>query len=196
MKTIREIGARACRMKPWQIDLPVVLAICLVTVGAYLLLLRPMARRRADFIEQKDLLSSKRRQASQLKAASLAQREHLVSTGQSLESKRIDLQSTDSLNRQVARIADLLSECNLRTDDIQPGRVSERGTYNIVPIALTGKGGYTSCASFFHRITQALPDTGVSSFELSGDPGRPGDGGNFRLELRWYTAATEAGREG
>ena len=192
-----KMSINAGRMKPWQIDLPALLVICLVSAGTYFALLRPVSDRCADFADKESLLVKQRRKASQLKAASLVKRENLASLQDSLADGRIKLQPTDNLNRQVAQIAGLLDGCGLETDDIQPGKkISGCGRYNIVPITLTGRGGYKNCASFFRKLSQTFPDTGASSFEISGSPGQPGADSRFRLELRWYTAAAEADRQG
>jgi Tfp pilus assembly protein PilO len=196
MLLIDKLGIHARRIKPWQIDLPVMAAILLASLSTYFALLRPMARRSAEFADNESVLAEKRRRASQLKAASLARKEDLTSLHSALAERQTKLQPSANLNRQVAQIAALLTECSLTTDDIQPGGASGQGGYNVVPIALTGRGGYRSCAAFLHRLSQTFPDTGVTSFELSGSPAQPRAAGNFRLVLKWYTAEPKADEQG
>ena len=184
------------KMKSWQIDLAALLVFCLASAGTYFAVLRPMSDRHANFAAQEWMLAHQRRRASRLRAASLAQSQRLASLREALADRKIELQPADSLNRQVAQMADLLAKCDLRTDDIHPGRISEAGRYNIVPITLAGKGGYKSCGSFFHKLSQNSRDTGVVSFEISGSPDQPGADGQFRFELRWYTAAEQADQQG
>lgn len=163
-----------------------------VAAGALLLFfagVRPMlarqeayraSRRRVDAhcTEAESLAKSRKGLAAELAAARKASAEHPVKLRSALE-----------LNRRIADLSHLAIGNGLKIQELEPGTAEKTAQHELVPIRLLGSGTYRTWAAFLHHLEHAFPDTAVRSFEVYGDPAKPGTAARFRVDLMWYAAA-------
>ena len=57
-------------------------------------------------------------------------------------------------------------------------------------MTLEGRGKYTQCAEFLHRLWRESPDVGVAGLAMTGHPQQPKTPGSFRFVLHWHAAPT------
>ena len=184
------IPINTVNFKLWQIHTAGV-ALCIVlTTTIYFNSVYPILRAREDFSLQKSEIEEQRRIASDLSASLGTFKHEIASVQQALEKSPLQLQSADHINQRLAQFTELASEHGLDIQQIQPGQITHDVHYDIVPIHLSGEGSYRTHAAFIHTIHRNFPDTGVSSFKLSGKPGQPNAPASFDLNLMWYTLPT------
>ena len=179
----------------WRIDAAGAVFCVAVSLVAYFAAFSPLMRRHTAFARQQEELAIQRRVAGQLAAPATLFKKELLSLRQVLAESRIQLQPTDRVNRQIAELTELINESGLKANDIQLGEIFDGAKYDVVPINLAGSGRYTGCAAFLNKLSDTFPDTGVASFEISGDPQKPKDPGRFQFGLFWY-ATSAAGPRG
>jgi len=172
----------------WQIDLAGVLLCAVLSSVAYLAIVRPILRKHESFGEKQLQLKADKRRASKLAASELAHKRQLQLVTRALAASGVKLQPANRVNRQIAALTELVNQCGLKADDIQLGEVRRTGRYDAVPISLAGRGGYVTCAKFIRSLSQTFPDTGLASFEISGNPAVPSEAGRFRFGLLWHAA--------
>ncbi len=176
----------------WHIDALGLLACALLTGVAYVAVVSPVLQKhsersalRAQLAEKRDRISSLSQMERQLDAQVAQLREDLV-LGE------VRLEPPQYLNTRMALIVELASATGIVINQTRAGEVKPGARYQTVPIFISGRGSYSKSAAFIHVLRNRLPDTGVVSFELSGNPGKPEATGTFRFELIWYAAPTRA----
>jgi len=184
---------RKVECKRWHIDLAGVVLTITLTAGVYFAALRPMLRHRTSLAETNRRLLVQRRKCADLRECELAAQKQLASVRRELAQSGIQLRPTNYVNRQVAVITELINSSGLAVDDIQLGTPRSGSWHDSVPILLAGRGGYSQCAIFLNRVSSILPDTGVSSFQLSGEPAGPKDNETFKFALLWHTLPARNG---
>jgi Tfp pilus assembly protein PilO len=104
----------------------------------------------------------------------------------------LSLEPVEQVNRRVADIVDLASECGMVIHETRTDEPDRAPSHSTVPVELSGDGSYSNCAMFLRRLARALPDVKVVAFDLSGNPRtREGDG-TFEFDLAWYAAPSVA----
>ncbi len=174
----------------WDLDAAGALFCLAISLLGFFFAVRPLLKQQTAYAKQKDQLAFHRREVSQLSASDLAHRKEFASIRRSLTESKVKLQSINRVNRRIAELTELVKDCGLRTDNIQLGKVTRGPKYDVVPITMAGHGGYKNFATFLHKCSQAVPDMGVASFEMSGDPQAPQSDQSFRFEVLWYAAPT------
>lgn len=175
-------------LRPWQIDAAGAGLCVVLTLLLYLAGIAPLLQRRAQRGTRQAELAAQSSQALQLLVKHQVLRDRLAAVKKGLTNCRLELQPASHVNRRIAEISGLAVKAGLEIHDIQPGDAAAGQRCEVVPIKLAGKGTYVDCTGFLHRLSQAFPDTGVSSFNLEGDPGGPGRAAKFSFELLWYAA--------
>ena len=164
-------------------------ALCVVlTLALYLIGLGPLRQQQEDLKVRRGELEVQQLKAARLASTRIAVGEQLARVQESITEVTLELLPVSQINRRIADISDLAAKAGLKIDDIQPGEPLSAARYEMVPIQLAGKGSYRTCLSFLRQLRQTLPDTGVSSLELGGDPSTRGGIGDFRFSLLWYAA--------
>jgi len=174
----------------WQIDAAAVGFCLLATAGVFFGAARPMVLRHRQLHEQQADLANQRRKVSQLSASAAELEQRLSEVRRQLAQSKVTLRPTSQVNRQIAKLTELFNACQLKANDIQLGQAEHSSKYTVVPIKISGTGRFPSCVRFLHELAEKFPDTGVASFEISGDPAQPAEPGAFRFELYWYASAT------
>ncbi|MBI1367841.1 MAG: type 4a pilus biogenesis protein PilO [Planctomycetes bacterium] len=174
----------------WQIDAAALGACLLLTGAVYFVGLKPMLDRETERASQQERLIDLHSQSAQLATHLNDSRATLTRMRKKIEDSAIQLQSTAHLNKRLADVTALATECGLQVNEIQPGSITRGERYETVPINLAGTGYYSACANFLHRLQAAFPDTGVSAFEMTGKPADPKQPAGFTFNLIWYAAPT------
>ena len=99
------------------------------------------------------------------------------------------LQDLTVLNQQLARLASLASQCGLVVHGVVPGEVMNTTRCRLVPIRLTGQGGYQAAATLLRRFHDLFLDVHVDGFELISDPQSTSLTKNIQFDLTWYAAS-------
>jgi Tfp pilus assembly protein PilO len=105
---------------------------------------------------------------------------------QEIAAAPMKISSEGALNQRLADLAQLSNECRLTVDNLKPDEAIPTVHFLIVPVQMSGRGSYQSCAMFIHALHQQLPDVDVRSFKLAGIPNDPASMGRFEFQLGWY----------
>jgi len=176
------------RWKFWRIDAAGA-AVCLaLSLALYLGGIRPLIRNHDDFVDQKAQLDEQRTRLDEMNLTLKAYRGQYETAQRELAQGALRLESTSNVNRRLADISALAVSCNLKINEIQPGRAVPTLHYQTVPIHLAGNGTYRTCTAFLHKLRKSFPDTSISLLELAGNPSDPSGMGTFRLDLQWHAS--------
>jgi len=149
----------------------------------------PLLRRSDYFARQQTRLEGQRRQAAQLARDVAVLKSRLAGIRKELADNPVQLQTAYHLNRRIAELADLAGQAGLVINRVQPGEPTSSPRFETVPIRLAGNGSYPVCAEFLRRLGRRFPDTAVDSFQVVGNPRKPGEPATFDVSLLWYAAA-------
>ena len=164
------------------------IVLCIATsFGVYFAALHPFMQQRSFLAAQRQQLAVQTEESSKLKVSMLKLKDRLAAVQKELAQSKVKLESANQVNRRVAGITAFLNDCELQVDQVQIGKLCRGSSCELVPIGITGKGGYKHCAAFLHRLYRAFPDISLAKFELRGNPAKPGQLGTFRFELFWLT---------
>jgi len=193
----------------WPIDAAGVVVCVAASLGVYFFVLHPLIQQRSFLESCRGELAIQSEMSSKLKASMSRLRNHLGAVQKELGRSRIKLEEDSHINRRIAQINAFLNDCELHVDQVQIGpaheqrnRVTTDGSLNgggcatrqkckLVPLTVTGRGGYKQCVAFLHKLYQAFPDISVAGFELRGNPASPEQSGTFRFELFWLAIHQE-----
>jgi Tfp pilus assembly protein PilO len=168
-----------------QIDAAGIMVCVATSLVAYFAALQPLVRQRALLANQRQELATQSGQSSKLKESMLTLKNHLAAVREELAQSKIKLESADRINGRVADVMGFLNDYKLRVDDVQIGKTLADLRCELVPISITGSGGYKQCAAFLHQLHQTFPDISVARFELNGSPTKPEQPCKFDFELFW-----------
>ena len=163
--------------------------VCVVaSLVGYATLVNPLLQKRSATAELQHEMKTRQRKVAEVQSAVVVARERLTAARQQLAASAVQLESAAHINKRIAGVTELFSECKLYVDDVQTGRVSGGLQYDLVPITIRGRGGHRQCVKLLHGLCSKYPDMSVMRIELSANPAQAEDTGKFRLELFWYTA--------
>lgn len=178
--------------RSWRID-AAGMAVCLaITILGVLVVVQPAVRVRMDHASLRDELQTLRQQVAELKGARTRLQDELRRLDDRLAANRLQLQGPEYLNTRMARIIESAASSGIVIDETRSEPAGRAELYQAVPVELSGSGSYPGCTAFLHSLREQLPDTGVVSFELTGNPGRAAERGRFRFNLVWYAALAAA----
>lgn len=159
------------------------IAACLaISLVAYFIALDPLIQRLLLPVRQSRELAVQRDKLVQLQ-------KQLAGPQGELNRSGVKLLSPDQVNTRVAELTTAFGDCKLEVDDVRIGAVFPGPRFNVMPITITGRGGYKSvCTGLLHRLGEAFPDIALAKLELWGDPAKLQEPRRFRLDLLWHTA--------
>jgi Tfp pilus assembly protein PilO len=172
--------------RPWHLDVVGTVLAVGVTVAAYFLGIRPLVESRSRLTERGRQLEVLERQATALEKVLAGRRRRLETVDRALASDSLRLRPVSDLNRRLAEVSALATDCGFQIADCQTGTVAAGAHYGALPITLDGRGTYRTCTQFLNRLREAFPDTSVSTLDLTATHGDPCGTGAFRVGLRWY----------
>ena len=166
-----------------------------VTLGAYLLWLRPLTSERREHESLSADLLQRKRKLSALKEGQRVLDRALAEEKRQLSSAEVPLEPSANVNARVVRLTELAGQCGLHLDAVESGRrvtvlAPGGGRHPAVAIRLTARGSFRDCVRFLETLGQRLADTAVTSADLSGTPGADGPI-TMTLDLTWYTAGEQ-----
>ncbi len=161
----------------------------------YWLTIQPFLQRQAATAEQRNELKARQDKTTELKAALADVQGRVTNVQTDLAAGSIQLEPAAHVNRRVAGLTQLFSDCELDVDDVQTGRLYNGLQYDLVPITVLGRGPYGQCVKFFRGLRVQFPDMGVARIELSGSPAKKAAEGTFQFDLLWYAAPGSGARK-
>jgi Tfp pilus assembly protein PilO len=170
-----------------QIDAAGVIACVLMSLLAYFTIIGPLVNKGSNLGRQRRELAVQSDKASNLKTSMAHLGNQLTGLIDEAAMTRIRLHSAEQINMRIAELTEVLSNCLLEVDDVRIGQVIAGPRCDIVPIGITGSGGYKQSAKFLHELGRTLPDIGIAKLELWGNPANPEEPRRFHFELLWYT---------
>jgi Tfp pilus assembly protein PilO len=96
------------------------------------------------------------------------------------------------LNQRIAALTQCASRAGLAVDGIEPQTKRPGALYHVVPIRIAGKGRYAQVRAFISSLHREMPDTPVTSMDLSAVPSTAQSNVTFGIELQWHTAVAPA----
>ncbi len=170
----------------WQIHAAAAALFLALSVGGYLLGLRPAiadaALRQAHARE----LAERHRRAVELDQSLGQLKAQLSRLREDLDASPLRLQPADQINRRLADITRIATSCHLQFTQVQPGTLRAGRRHAVVPIELAGSGTYITFARFLRALHETNLDIGVSAFQITANPSQPGEPAAFRCQLLWY----------
>ncbi len=167
--------------------------IAAISVAAFLLVVQPAVRMLTERTAMTRERDEQLRLAAQLDQEGTTLQTERVQLEQQLAESEIQLQSPKYLNARIAHIIEHAARGEVDIHETRPGAIQDHRRFQTVPILLAGRGSYSDCASFLHRLHESLPDTGVVEFELNGHPANRRAPASFRFNLVWYAGPASAG---
>lgn len=184
------IGNGRSQWKTWRIDGAGVAVCLLAAVTLYITIVHPSRLRHRDHAAQQMKLESRRQAARKLADQDGLLKAQLQELNQALRDTPLKIREARFINNRLADVAQLAGACDLKIDQMQPGRRMVGSHYETIPIYLNGAGTYPTFARLLHELHEqnGFADTGIVSFDLSGDPASDSEDASFKLELAWHTA--------
>ena len=179
----------------WHVDLAGLALCALLTCIGYGTIVQPIARERDRLTAKRTDLEQLKQQARLAENSRSSLEQELDRVHQLIADSAVQLESVAHLNGRLARLLDLATESGMQIDETQSGDTEEGTWHRTVPVRVSGRGSYTSCARFLHGLQTRLPDVEVLSFNLAGSPQKRSEAAMFRFELAWYAAAGTSDEE-
>lgn len=183
-----------CR-NAWKVDAAGAFALLAITAFAYLVGVAPLMDRHSRSIAQAAELVAAGEKLSDVNRLLASVKAQLAQARGGATSQPLHLQPSTRVNQRLAQFTALATESRAGLDDIQPGRAAVGSQCDALPVRVAGTGTYPTFARLLHRLREEFPDTGVSGFEVSGNPTDAGGAVKFGFELVWYTQTTQGPAE-
>lgn len=175
-------------LKSWQIDVGGALVAVLLTCAAYWLKVGPDLQHHDDARARAGQLHAETDKRRQFEASLRAADDQLKSVHQYVARHKFALQSSTRLNEHVSALGDLAARAGLQLDGVEPGRETVGPSYTTVPIRMTGRGRFQQIVSYLASVRAAMPDKGVSGWEIAANPSPHAPTAGFTFNLVWYAA--------
>ena len=126
--------------------------IAAISVAAFFVIVQPALRMRIERTAMARERVEQLRLAEELDQTRTGLRGELGHLEQQLAASEIQLQSSSYLNARIAHIIDHASRGEVDIHETRPGVIQDHQRYQTVPILLAGRGSYSNCAAFLHRL--------------------------------------------
>lgn len=160
-----------------------------ISLTAYLYVVRPLMGKRTLCAGRQRELSAAEQKVRELVDATVLLKERLASVRQAAAQTKVKLRPPGEVNRRVSELTALIDQCGLKTDNIRLGDTFQGDRCAILPVTLEGRGKYTQCVAFLHRLWRESPDVGVAKLAMTGHPQQAKQPGSFRFVLHWHASA-------
>lgn len=170
-----------------QIDAVGVIGMVAISALVYGLGINPLLERHALSIHQQQEMTRIREKANESQKILTDLQKQSTAAARQLEASPLRLQPVTLLNQRLALVTDLAMQGGATLDDLQPGKSSAGSRFDALPIHVAGTGSFPAFTALMHRLHMEFPDTGVSTFEMSGTPQEDPTKAKFSVELLWYT---------
>ena len=129
--------------------------------------------------------------ARKLANSESAMSRRLAAVRQTLTDDALPLEEAAQLNRRLARMGDLATECGVNIDEVRVGDAEPHSHYQTVPLELKGRADFQAAVRFLGRLHDTAPDIGIWSFNLAGNPREPESPTTCAFNLTWYAAPAD-----
>ncbi len=172
----------------WGIDAAGV-ALCLAASAiAYASVIGPLLRQNASAAALRQQVREQEKTLAELQASVRDTETCLVTERERLSDGRILLESPSRTNERIAGLAALFGDHGLEIDDVLVGNVLPTAQCAVVPMTISGRGGYREILTLFRELTRTFADTSVATFNYGGSSAGTSPSQRFTLELLWYAA--------
>ncbi len=178
-------------LRSWHLDLAGALLLVVLAFVGYQAIYRPIGMRQAQLTALRTELGSQQAKAGQLEETCRSFETRIAQDQRALSAETIQLHSASQLNTRLARITELISAAGMVQHESQTGKAQPGPLYDRIPVSVSGAGTYSQCVAFLRELNGEVPDIGVQSFELSGNPRVASNAASFRFDLVWYAAPGE-----
>lgn len=162
---------------------------CLALLAAFLFgALFPLLHRREDVGARRRDLAAQRQRVASAQSSAQSLRKQLAAAEGELSRTPVHLEDARRINHRLAMLNELAAAHGLEIDGVLPGAMVRGARYQTIALKLNGTGTYRGCVEFLHELHEALPDTAVQAFTLSGNTQEKQTRADFDFELRWYAA--------
>ena len=179
-------------LKPRQLDLACAAVIVAAAVPLLMPRVNPLLHGGSLLEQQRAQLAIALRNEKDLHDFLVDQRARLAEIQAGMVKEKIRLESARNINQRIARLTSLAAGTGLSVNEVLPGATRRGERFDSVPVRMNGTGSYPMCVAFLCKLTSAFPDTSVGSFELAGNPQKPGSPAEFHVDLIWHAAAENA----
>ena len=159
-----------------------------ISLAAYFYVVHPLVDKRAVCTERRTELSAAEQKARELADVTALLTERLASIQRAATQTKVKLRPPGEVNRRVSELTALVDGCGLKTDNIRLGNTFQGDRCAVLPVTLEGRGKYTQCVAFLHRLWRESPDVGVAALAMTGHPQHPKQPGSFRFVLHWHAS--------
>ena len=164
--------------------------ICiLISVIGFAVGVFPVVQARAQLKDDRHELSLRREMLADYEEKIDRVNQRIDELQKEVTATAVVLQDLTVLNQQLARLASLASQCGLIVHGVVPGEVMITTRCRLVPIRLTGQGGYQAAATLLRRFHELFLDIHVDGFELISDPQSTSLTKNIQFDLMWFAAS-------
>ena len=169
----------------FKVDMGGVLASFLILGAGYGVGFRPLFEARSERRHLHQRLEASRQLAAQHRVDE--QRiETALADVRARISGAIHLSDRAQANHTISLITELAQNTGLIVESSTAGETIDNELHAIVPILLSGKGGFLATTRFIHALVEQYPDVNVRSFQIATNPAAAGETPEFHLELAWY----------
>jgi Tfp pilus assembly protein PilO len=184
--------AAAKLRKPWQVDAAGAVILLALAACAYLTVAVPAQRQRQEAARIAAEMSAKEDRRRELESAVRRAADEINQIKQLTSRGSLQLEPESKLNQRIAALNELAAHAGFALDGIEPGIKRAGSLFHVTPIRLTGKGRYAQVTAFVSSLHRRMPDTPVTSMELSAVPSTTTPTVTFTVELQWHTAVVPA----
>ncbi|MEE9131440.1 MAG: hypothetical protein V3T84_15595 [Phycisphaerales bacterium] len=174
------------RPQRWHVEIMGVGLFGLLSLGAFLIVVRPISHAAIARDATQSELADQRTFAAQIEDVRKQLKQEVGFVQQAREASWVHLEPLRLLNSRMAQIVDLAAAQNLVIDQSWSRETESGEQFQMIPINVSGTGSYSDCAAFLHELHEHLHDVRVTAFELSGNPSSPA---HFQFDLVWYAAS-------
>ncbi|MBT8484519.1 MAG: hypothetical protein HKO59_00470 [Phycisphaerales bacterium] len=180
---------------PWQLGIIGGLGCAALLAGGYVAILRPIEQEQHRLHQLRTEHATLETRATAAERSQSMLQEKLAGLESEVASNPVQLEPVSHLNSRLATLVDLATKSQMMIDQTQSGERRPGQWFDTVNIRLTGRGSFSECVRFLHRLHTMLPDVEAVGFELTGNPSTPTAAPSFRFDLAWYAAPTVASAE-
>lgn len=175
--------------RAWKVDAIGVAAVLGITGIGYLAGVGPMVRDRVAEVEEAASIQLAQGELESVDR-DLARAQALVNgLKNKVERRGVRLQPVSAQHERNRELAQLARELGVEITQITPGEPRSQGAVPglvIVPMKISGVGGYPQSTRFLARLHAVFPDMAIASLSLEHVPGKDAGASSFSVDLRWH----------
>ncbi len=176
-------------MSAWKVDAMGLAAVMGITGAGYLAGVGPIVRDRLARVEDAASMQLVQGELEGVDRDLLRAQAALNGLKARVERRGIRLQPVSAQHERNRELAQMAHEVGVEITQITPGEPEAQGIIPglvVVPVKLSGAGGYAQATEFVARLHAGFPDMAVASLRLDRAGARGASQASFSVELRWH----------